>query len=263
MRIHAFFANAGIILFLVFSNASQAEAACNSIPDDIPHAVSETARSSVVRIRAVLSMPNGAVRSGGSGFLVSRKGHVLTAAHVIKDFYRLQKEGRDVAYHVTFSDCRTAQATVLVAGEHAFYGDVALLKIVGSSRDFVPVRLGKVRDVREGDRVYAIGSPYGNVNVVVQGELTSKMAYNPEHSPYFLFYATTPVNLGNSGGALAARDGRVFGLTTGCDAIDAGPAGKVCIRNGYFVPVNIVRKWLKFWKLTGTIRSGWRPLPEK
>ncbi|HSN72923.1 MAG TPA: trypsin-like peptidase domain-containing protein, partial [Steroidobacteraceae bacterium] len=140
------------------------------------------------------------VRGEGSGFIVDPEGVILTNAHVI-----------DGAEEVTvkLTDRREFTAKVVGADKRT---DVAVLKI---EADNLPaVRVGNSDDVRVGQWVLAIGSPFGFENSVTSGIVSAKSRALPSDAAVPFIQTDVAVNPGNSGGHLFDLDGRVVGINS-------------------------------------------------
>jgi serine protease Do len=176
--------------------------------------------------------------SGGSGFVISADGLVITNNHVIRGAdqvrVRLGDETHDA--EVVGSDPAT---------------DIALLKIdAGRQLDYL--RLGDSTQLRVGDWVMAIGSPQGLTNSVTVGVVSAKdrrINISQETASFEDFIQTdAAINFGNSGGPLINLSGEVVGINT---AINWGSENI-----GFAVPVNILQQVLPQLRDTGRVRRG-------
>jgi serine protease Do len=136
----------------------------------------------------------------GSGFIVSPDGLILTNAHVVRD-------AKDVTVKLT--DRREFQAKVLGADPRT---DVAVLKIAAKNLPTVP--LGSARDLKVGEWVLAIGSPFGFDNSVTAGVVSAKGRSLPDDSFVPFIQTDVAVNPGNSGGPLFNTRGEVVGINS-------------------------------------------------
>jgi len=124
-------------------------------------------------------LPARPMRAQGSGFIISPDGIILTNAHVVHGASEFQAK-------VLGSDAKT---------------DIAVLKIDAKS---LPVlRMGKVADLKVGEWVMAIGSPFGFENSVTAGVVSAKGRSLPGDSGVQFIQTDAAVNPGNSGGAAA------------------------------------------------------------
>jgi serine protease Do len=140
------------------------------------------------------------VRGQGSGFIVSADGIILTNAHVVRDATEVS---------VKLTDRREFIAKVLGADPKT---DVAVLKI--DARDLPVVALGRTSDLRVGEWVLAIGSPFGFENTVTAGVVSAKGRSLPDDSAVPFIQTDVAVNPGNSGGPLFNARGEVIGINS-------------------------------------------------
>jgi serine protease Do len=136
----------------------------------------------------------------GSGFIVSSDGIILTNAHVVQD-------AKDVTVKLT--DRREFTAKVLGSDART---DVAVLKIEASGLPVV--KLGNTHDLKVGEWVLAIGSPFGFENSVSAGVVSAKGRSLPDDSFVPFIQTDVAVNPGNSGGPLFNTRGEVVGINS-------------------------------------------------
>ena len=140
------------------------------------------------------------VRGQGSGFIVSADGIIMTNAHVVRD-------AKEVTVKLT--DRREFRAKVLGADPKT---DVAVLKI--SARDLPVVTIGKTSDLKVGEWLLAIGSPFGFENTVTAGVVSAKGRSLPDDSAVPFIQTDAAINPGNSGGPLFNSRGEVVGINS-------------------------------------------------
>ncbi len=140
------------------------------------------------------------VRGQGSGFIVSADGIILTNAHVVRD-------AKDVTVKLT--DRREFQAKVLGSDPKT---DVAVLKIDAKNLPVAP--LGNASELKVGEWVLAIGSPFGFENTVTAGVVSAKGRSLPDDSYVPFIQTDVAVNPGNSGGPLFNTRGEVVGINS-------------------------------------------------
>ena len=140
------------------------------------------------------------VRGQGSGFVVSADGLILTNAHVVRDASEVI---------VKLTDRREFKARVLGSDPKT---DVAVLKI--DARDLPTVPMGSARDLKVGEWVLAIGSPFGFENSVSAGVVSAKGRSLPDDSFVPFIQTDVAVNPGNSGGPLFNSRGEVVGINS-------------------------------------------------
>ena len=139
-------------------------------------------------------------RGQGSGFIVSSDGIILTNAHVVKD-------AKEVTVKLT--DRREFRAKVLGSDPKT---DVAVLRI--DAKNLPVVSLGKTSDLRVGEWVLAIGSPFGFENTVTAGVVSAKGRSLPDDSAVPFIQTDVAINPGNSGGPLFNARGEVVGINS-------------------------------------------------
>lgn len=139
-------------------------------------------------------------RGEGSGFIISPDGLILTNAHVLKGATQVV---------VKLTDRREFVAKVLGADPQT---DVAVLKI--DAKSLPTVKLGNTRDLRVGEWVLAIGSPFGFENSVTAGVVSAKGRSLPDEGFVPFIQTDVAVNPGNSGGPLINARGEVVGINS-------------------------------------------------
>jgi S1-C subfamily serine protease len=170
-----------------------------------------------------------AAQGTGSGFIVNGDGRILTNNHVIADATRIE---------VTLSDQTKYRATLLVRDP---YNDLALLQI--TPRKKLPtLRLGDSEGLQVGQKVLAIGNPFGflegslTVGIVSSLGRTIKGENNIELDG--LVQTDAAINPGNSGGPLLDSGGNVIGINTAI----LGSGGNIGI--GFAMPINKAKAML-------------------
>jgi Do/DeqQ family serine protease len=175
----------------------------------------------------------------GSGVIVSPEGYILTNNHVVEGAQEIE---------VTLSDSRRAIAKVIGTDPDT---DLAVLRI---SLDRLPViALGNSDTLQVGDKVLAIGNPFG-VGQTVTGGIVSALGRNQLGINTFENFIQTDaaINPGNSGGALVDVNGSLLGINT---AIYSRSGGNMGI--GFAIPVSTVRQVLEGIVRDGQVTRGW------
>jgi serine protease Do len=139
-------------------------------------------------------------QSLGSGFVISSDGYILTNYHVVADADEIQ---------VRFSDRRFYDAKVIGSDKGS---DVALIKI--EATDLPTVKIGKSSDLKVGEWVLAIGSPFGFDHTVTAGIVSAKGRSLPSENYVPFIQTDVAINPGNSGGPLFNLDGEVIGVNS-------------------------------------------------
>jgi serine protease Do len=174
----------------------------------------------------------------GSGFVISSDGYVLTNAHVVVDAdevtVRLADEKREFKAKVVGIDRRT---------------DVALLKIAAT--DLPTVTLGNSADLKVGEWVAAIGSPFGFNNTITAGIVSAKGRTLPDESFVPFIQTDVAVNPGNSGGPLLNLKGEVVGINS---MIYSGTGGYMGV--SFAIPIEVALEVSQQLQATGTVSRG-------
>ena len=174
----------------------------------------------------------------GSGFIIDKKGIVITNNHVIQD-------AEDIVVRVDGD--KEYKATII--GQDPL-SDIAVLQIV-SKEKFIPVRFGDSDKTRIGDWVIAIGNPFGLGGTVTSG-IVSARNRSIGLSRYEDYIQTdASINSGNSGGPLFDMNGDVIGINTAI----LGRNGSIGI--GFSIPANsakiVIDQLIEF----GETKRGW------
>lgn len=174
----------------------------------------------------------------GSGFILSKDGYVITNNHVVKDADEIV---------VSLQDRREFVAKVVGTDERS---DIAVLKIDG---DNLPVvKLGNSNDLKVGEWVLAIGSPFGFDHSVTAG-IVSAMGRSLPNENYVPFIQTdVAINPGNSGGPLFNLDGEVVGVNSQIYSRTGGFMGL-----SFAVPINVVTNVYEQLREKGHVSRGW------
>lgn len=220
---------------------------CNPVPDDLKSELKRAVEASVT-IRVVYIPTEGDIKtSHGSGFILNKRGYIQTVSHIADGFYHVE-DLENVRYEIFLSDCRKYTAELVFGGDEiGLMLDMAIVKIINPPNDLVTSKFNvSSSGVKVGDRVFAIGTPYGSNNKVSPGKVVGLDMEVKRMSVIPFIYADTRVMSGNSGGALVNSSGEVVGLTVGCDAAPIGGGRSVCVKNGYFTPVSLIMDWFTF-----------------
>lgn len=175
----------------------------------------------------------------GSGFIISDDGYVLTNNHVI--------DGADVI-HVRLNDRREYEATLVGTDART---DLALLKIEAED-DLPTVKMGNSDDMKPGQWVLAIGSPFGFDYTVTAG-IVSAIGRNLPSDNYVPFIQTdVAINPGNSGGPLFNLDGEVIGINSQIYTRSGGFMGV-----SFAIPANLAMSVVDQLKSEGKVSRAW------
>lgn len=174
----------------------------------------------------------------GSGFIISQDGYVLTNNHVI--------DGADII-HVRLNDRREYEAKLVGTDKRT---DLALLKI--EAEDLPTVTIGDSDNMKPGQWVLAIGSPFGFDYTVTAG-IVSALGRNLPSDNYVPFIQTdVAINPGNSGGPLFNLDGEVIGINSQIYTRSGGFMGV-----SFAIPSNLVMSVVDQLKSEGRVTRAW------
>ncbi|MBI1195255.1 MAG: Do family serine endopeptidase [Gammaproteobacteria bacterium] len=177
-------------------------------------------------------------KSLGSGFVISKDGYILTNTHVIKDADEVT---------VRLTDRREFPAKIIGSDDRS---DVALLKI--DADDLTVARIGKSADMKPGNWVLAIGSPFGLDHSVTAG-IVSAIGRSLPNENYTPFIQTdVAINPGNSGGPLYNLDGEVVGINSQIYSRTGGYMGL-----SFAIPIDLAMNVIEQLKETGHVTRGW------
>ena len=181
----------------------------------------------------VLEIPQGA----GSGFLWDGDGHVITNYHVIE---------RADAAQVTLADHSTWDARLVGAAPEK---DLAVLRIEAGAERLRPLAVGRSADLRVGQKVFAIGNPFGLDQTLTTGIISAlgREIDSASGAPIRdVIQTDAAINPGNSGGPLLDSAGRLIGVNTAIYSPSGAYAGI-----GFAIPVDTVR-----WVVPDLLRYG-------
>ena len=152
--------------------------------------------------------------SSGSGFVIDPDGGIMTNAHVVNGARRIQvvlpAEQADGSLATALSK-RTKVVSARIVGITTEL-DLALLKVDGLKLPALP--LATYSDLRQGETVFAFGSPSGLRNSLTHGMVSAVARQVTPDSPQIFVQTDTPINPGNSGGPLVNIRGEVVGVST-------------------------------------------------
>jgi S1-C subfamily serine protease len=183
----------------------------------------------------------------GSGFILDKQGHILTNYHVIADARQLE---------VTLHNRRKYAATVVGTDRSH---DLAIVQI--KAADLTPMILGDSRNLQVGQKVYAIGNPFGLSGTLTRGIVSSiRSVQEPDGMTIDEAIQTdASINPGNSGGPLLNWHGEVIGINT-MIASNVGQSAGI----GFAIPINTAKAVLNDLLTLGRVRRpalGVRTIP--
>jgi 2-alkenal reductase len=192
----------------------------------------------------------------GSGFVVSRRGYILTNSHVITNAGEAPSGEAPEAADSVFVEFRDGDRVPARVVGWDVYDDVGLLKTDPGEHALSPVPLGDSSGVVVGEPVAAIGSPFGNENSLSVGVVSAtERSIESLTSSYDLVDAIqtdAPINRGNSGGPMFDARGRVIGINAQIRS-DSGNAEGV----GFAVPINSAKRSMQQLIQSGRVRYAW------
>ncbi|QVL50542.1 MAG: DegQ family serine endoprotease [Thiocapsa sp.] len=177
-------------------------------------------------------------RSLGSGFIISTDGSVLTNAHVV--------EGAEEII-VRTSDRREFVATLVGTDKRS---DIALLKVEGEG--LPAVKIGVSQDLKVGEWVLAIGSPFGFESSATAGIVSAKGRSLPSENYIPFIQTDVAINPGNSGGPLFNLDGEVVGVNSQIYSRTGGFMGL-----SFAIPIDVVMDVVDQLQTKGRVSRGW------
>lgn len=171
----------------------------------------------------------------GSGFIISADGYIITNNHVVDGATRVV---------VTLNNSKEYDAKVIGTDKRT---DIALLKI--NAKNLKPLQIGDSDNLKKGQWVLAIGSPYDLESTVTSGIVS---AINRDTGDYLPFIQTdVPINPGNSGGPLIDLSGKVVGVNSQIYTRSGGFMGI-----SFSIPINEAMHVVEQLKATGKVERG-------
>ncbi|MES3025838.1 MAG: Do family serine endopeptidase [Pseudomonadota bacterium] len=177
------------------------------------------------------------VFGAGSGFIISPDGVILTNAHVVRDATEVT---------VKLQDRREYRAKVLGSDPKT---DVAVLKIEASKLPVVAI--GRSADLKVGEWVLAIGSPFGLESSVTAGVVSAKGRSLPDDSNVPFIQTDVAVNPGNSGGPLFNTRGEVVGINSQIYSQTGGYQGL-----SFAIPIDVANRIKQQIVATGKVQHA-------
>lgn len=167
-------------------------------------------------------------QGAGSGSIIDRRGYILTNHHVIEDARKLE---------VTLANGKKYNAKFIGSDPDT---DLAVLKINAPAGELTVVPMGSSRDLRVGQKVLAIGNPFGLGQTMTRGIVSSMARTIRAQSGVLvedIIQTDAPINPGNSGGPLIDSSGNMIGITS---AIFSPTGASVGI--GFAIPVDTAKR---------------------
>jgi S1-C subfamily serine protease len=197
--------------------------------------VYEVANSSVVNINTstvqydrffMLPIPG---EGSGSGSILDRQGHILTNFHVIEGAEEIE---------VTLANGNTYPASLVGFDEET---DISVLKIDAPAGELQPITIGASSNLKVGQRVYALGNPFGLSGTLTTGIISSLNRNAPgaasRRALESLIQTDAAMNPGNSGGPLLDTNAHLIGMNIAIASKTGQSAGV-----GFAIPANRIRR---------------------
>jgi putative serine protease PepD len=178
----------------------------------------------------------------GSGFVIDRKGYILTNNHVVAKAQKIT---------VTLVNGKKLPAS-LVGRDPV--SDLAVIKIPAASVDAVAV-LGDSDQVRVGQKAIAIGNPFGLSHSLTTGIVSAlNREIRTQDGIHIddLIQTDAAINPGNSGGPLLNSNGEVIGINTAIFSLSGGYQGI-----GFAIPINRAKRVATQLIVSGQVRRAW------
>lgn len=171
------------------------------------------------------------IKGTGSGVIISEDGFIVTNYHVVETASKLD---------VSLNDGSKFSAQKIGANKAT---DIALIKISAPFKKFKPIPFGDSSSLKVGQKVYAIGNPFGLSGTLTTGIISSLNRNLPTDDGTIMkgiIQMDAAINPGNSGGPLINTKGELIGINT---AIFSPNGGNIGI--GFAVPVNTVKETIQ------------------
>lgn len=177
-------------------------------------------------------------QSLGSGFIYSSDGYIVTNHHVIKNAKKII---------VKLNNKTELTAKVIGSDEQS---DIALLKV--KATNLQPVKIGNSEDIKVGQWVLAIGSPFGFESTVTAGIVSAKGRSLPNGNYVPFIQTDVAINPGNSGGPLFDLSGKVVGVNAQIFTRSGGFMGL-----SFAIPIHVAEDVINQLKKNGKVVRGW------
>jgi serine protease Do len=194
----------------------------------------------------------GRQQSIGSGVIIDPNGWIVTNAHVVRGSQHVQvlipAANTDESPEGSVMGARGRVMEARIVGSDAAI-DLALLKVEATGLPALP--LSDYNKLRQGEVVFAFGSPDGLPNSVTMGVVSAAARQPDADSPMVFVQTDAPVNPGNSGGPLINADGEVVGINTYILTLSGGNEGL-----GFAIPSAVVAFVYPQLKKYGHVHRG-------
>ena len=184
----------------------------------------------------------------GAGVILSADGYIVTNAHVVQGArkIRVRLPGLEAPGGDDLTPHGPVNAKVVGIDRQS---DIAVLRIDG--KNLPALELANSDQLKQGQVVFAFGSPQGLENSVTMGVVSATARQVSEDNPTTYVQTDAPINPGNSGGPLVDVDGRVVGIDTFILSESGGSEGL-----GFAIPSNVVKNIYEQLKTEGHVHRG-------
>lgn len=174
----------------------------------------------------------------GSGFIIDKEGHILTNYHVVGDASQLE---------VTLHNKKTYKATVI--GRDRAH-DLAVIQI--KAPEVVAAVLGDSKNLQVGQKVFAIGNPFGLAGTMTRGIISSLRPIRSPEGAYIeeAIQTDAAINPGNSGGPLLNSHGEVIGINSMIATGGSNQSAGI----GFAIPINTAKAVLNDLITLGSVK---------
>ena len=200
----------------------------------------EKSEESVVRVNVLRGDTEGGM---GSGFVFSEDGYVITNQHVVKESKKVT---------ITFLDGESYIGDVIGTDPDL---DIAVIKVNPSNTYLQPIKIGDSSKLRVGEKIAAIGNPFGLSGSMTAGIVSQIGRLLPQESGYSIpdvIQTDAAINPGNSGGPLINMKGEVVGINTAIQSATGEFSGI-----GFAVPSNTIKKVVPVLIKDGKFEHPW------
>jgi S1-C subfamily serine protease len=224
---------------ITLANPPFADPANQLTPEELTHIhVYELTNRSVVNVNThfeshdrFFPMLSAQADGAGSGSVIDKEGHILTNYHVVEDAQEIQ---------VTLNDAKSYPASLV--GFDADH-DIAILKIDAPAEQLFPITFGTSQNLKVGQRVYALGNPFGLERTMTTGIVSNLNRTLPSRvegrEMQSIIQTDAALNPGNSGGPLIDTSGRMIGMNVAIATKSGQNAGL-----GFAIPVSRIVRFI-------------------
>ena len=211
-----------------------------SVYDKCQRSVVNIDTKTVVNLRWLGSQEK---EGSGSGWVLDKQGHIVTNYHVVQD--------SDIV-NVTMGEGESFPAEVVGADPR---NDIAVLKVDIDPSRLSPVTLGESESLRVGQKVFAIGNPFGlnrTMTIGIISSLDRSLDSRSGQQIRNVIQIDAALNQGNSGGPLLDSEAKLIGMNTAIATLNGGNSGV-----GFAVPARTIKRVVPQLIQYGKFRSPW------